>query len=111
MCPLCCEGTRGLKGHSKEFVHGGLNRTGAGSVSTVPVWWRIDKNTIAAVLGSPLRENQLVTSERKLGVNYHEGGVGAQGPGPSSRRDQGILTVQRGQCLHHFPHTDDVWNS
>lgn len=110
-----------LWGHLRaqgQFLRNFLWRTEqnrAGSVSTVPVWWRIEKNTIAVVLGCPLRENQLVTSERKLGVNYHEGGVGARGPSPGSRREKGNLAVQRRQCLHHFPHTcpriEDVWNT
>lgn len=64
----------------------------------MPVWWRIEKNTVAPVLGCPLRENQLVTSEKKLGVNYHEGAVGIQGPGPGSRREKGILAVQAGSA-------------
>lgn len=76
-----------------------------GAVSTAPVWWRIEKNTVAALLERPLRENQLVSSERKLGVNYHERGVGAQGAGPGSRREQGILAVRRERCLRtHVPH-------
>ena len=51
----------------------------AGSVSTLPVWWILEQNTIAAVPECPLRENQLVASERNLGVNQHECGAGSQG--------------------------------